>query len=44
MTESLNGGGTGINGDDKSFIFGLLSFLLNRRLSQGLWCEELDDC
>ena len=44
MAESLNLGVTGITGDDKSFIFELLSFLLKHRLSQGVFCEDLDDC
>ena len=44
MTESFNGGGTGITVDGNSFIFELLSFLLNHRLSRGVFCEDLDDC
>ena len=44
MTESFNGGGTCITGDDKSFLFQLLSLLLKHRLSRGVFCEELDDC
>ena len=33
MTELFNGGGTGITSDDNSFLFELLSLLLNYRLS-----------
>ena len=44
MTESFNGGGTDITGDDKSLIFELLSLLLNHRLSRGLLWGDLDDC
>ena len=44
MTESFNGGGTGITGDDNSLFFELLSLLLKHRLSWGVFCEELDDC
>ena len=44
MTESLNGGGTVITGDGKSLLFELLSLLLEHRLSQGVFCEYLDDC
>ena len=44
MTESLNGGGTGITGDDNSLLFELLSLLLNQRLAQGVLFEELNDC
>ena len=44
MTESFNGGGTGITGDDNSFQFDLLSLLLKNRLSRGVFCEELDEC
>ena len=44
MTESFNGGGTGITSDGNSLLFELLSFLLNHRLSLGVLCEELDDC
>ena len=34
ITESFNGGGTGIIGDENSFIFELLSLLLKHRLSR----------
>ena len=44
MTESFNGVDTGITGDEKSFLFELLPLQLNHRLSQGVLCEELDDC
>ena len=44
MTEQFNGGGTGITGDDNSFLFELLSLLLNNQLSRGVLCEEMDDC
>ena len=44
MTESYDGGGTGITGDDNSFLFELLSLLLNHRLSLWVSCGELDDC
>ena len=44
MTESLNGGGTGITVDGNFFLFGLVSLLLNHRLSQGVLREELEDC
>ena len=43
MTESFNGGGTGITGDDNSLLFELLSLILKHRLSQGVFCEYLDD-
>ena len=43
MTESFNGVGTGITSDGNSFLYELLSLLLNCRLSQGVFCEELDD-
>ena len=44
ITEPFNGGGTGITGDGKLFLFGLLSFILEHRLSRGVFCEELYDC
>ena len=44
MTESFNGGGTGITGDEKSLLFELMSLLLNNWLSRGVLCEDLDDC
>ena len=44
MTESLNVGGTGITGDNKSFLFELLSLILKHRLSRGVLCEDLYDC
>ena len=44
MTESFNGGGTGITGDDNSLLFELLALLLKHRLSQGVKYEELGDC
>ena len=44
MTESFNGGVTGITSDDNSLLFELLSLLLNNRLSRGMFCEEMDDC
>ena len=43
MTESLNGGGTGITGDENSLLFELMSLLLNNWLSRGVSCEELDN-
>ena len=43
MTESFSGGGTGITGYGNLFLFELLSFLLNSRLSQGVKCGDLDD-
>ena len=36
MTKSFNGGGTGINGDDRSLLFEWLTFQLKHRLSQGI--------
>ena len=44
ITESFNGGVSGITGDDNSSIFDLLYLLLKQRLSRGVFCEELDDC
>ena len=44
MTESFNGGGTGINSDDNPLLFDLLSFLLKKRLSRGVFCEDLYYC
>ena len=44
MNESFNEGGTGITGDGNSILFELLSLLLNHQLSQGVLCEDLDDC
>ena len=44
MTESLNGGGTGITSDGNSLLFELLSLLLKHWLSRGVFCEDLDDC
>ena len=44
MTESFNGGGTGITSDEKSLLFELLYLLLKNRLSREMFCEELDDC
>ena len=44
MTESFNGGGTGITGDYNSFLFDLMPFILKHRLSRGVFCEDLDDC
>ena len=44
MTEYFNGGVTYITGDDNSFLFELISLLLNNQLSRGVFCEELDDC
>ena len=44
MTESFNGGGTGITSYDNQFLFELLSLQLKHRLSQGVLCEDLDDC
>ena len=43
ITESFNVRGTGINGDDKLFLFYLLYLLLNHRLSRVVFCEELYD-
>ena len=42
MIESLNGLGTGITSDDNLLLFKVLSLLLKRRLSRGVFCEELD--
>ena len=44
MTESFNGGCTGITGDEKLFLFELLSLLLNHWLSRGVLYEDLDEC
>ena len=44
MTESLDRGCTGINGDGNLLLFELLSLLLDNRLPQGVLCEELDYC
>ena len=44
MTELFNGGGTCITGDENSLLFELLYFLLNHRLSKGVFYEDLDDC
>ena len=44
MTESFNVGGTGITSDEKSLLFEFLSLLLKHCLSQGMFCENLDDC
>ena len=44
MTESFNGGGTGITGDGNSLLFELLYLLLKHRLSRGVLYEDLDDC
>ena len=44
MTESLNGGGTGITGDGNSLMFELLVLRLKHRLSRGVFCEDLDYC
>ena len=44
ITGSFNGGGTGNTGDDNLFIFEWLPVKLKYRLSQGLLCEDLDDC
>ena len=44
MTVSFNGVGTDITGDDNSFLFELLSFLLKHGLSRGVIREDLDDC
>ena len=42
MTESFNGGGTGITGNEKSLLFELLYLLLKHRLSRGVFSEDLD--
>ena len=44
MTESFNGGGTGITCDDKSLLFELVALLLNHGVSRGAFCEDLDNC
>ena len=44
MTESFNGGGTGITGDGNSLIFELLYLILKHRISREVFCEDLDDC
>ena len=44
MTESFNVGGTVITGDGNSWLFELLSLLLNHRLSRGVLCGDLDGC
>ena len=44
ITESFNGGGTDITGDDISLLFELLSLLLKNRLSRGVFCDDLDYC
>ena len=44
MTESFNGGGTGITGNENSFLFQLMPYLLKHWLSLGVLCEDLDDC
>ena len=43
-TESFNGRGTYITGDDNSLLFEWLSLLLKYRLSRGVFCKELDEC
>ena len=43
MTESFNGVGTGITGDENSLMFQLLSLLLKHWLSRGVFYEELGD-
>ena len=44
ITESFNGGGTGITGYGNLLLFGLLPLLLKHRLSRVVLCEYLDDC
>ena len=44
ITESFNGGGTGITSDSSSLIFELLYLLSKHWLSQGVLFEELDEC
>ena len=44
MTESFNGGGKYITGDENSLLFELLLFLLKHQLSKGVFCKELDNC
>ena len=44
MTESFNGEGTGITGDENSFLFELLSLLLKNQLSCIVFYKELDEC
>ena len=44
MTESFNGGGTGISCDVNSLLFDLLSLILKHRLLWGMKCKELDEC
>ena len=43
MTEPFNRGGTGINVDDNSLLFDLLSFQLKHRLSRGEFFEDMGD-
>ena len=43
MTESFNVGGRVIICEDKSLLFDLIFLRLNRRLSRGELCEDLDD-
>ena len=44
ITESFNGGATGIPGDDNSLLFELLYLILKQQLSCIVLCEKLDDC
>ena len=44
MTESFNVLGTCITSDSNLLLFDLLYLLLKHRLSQGVLCEEMDDC
>ena len=44
MTESFNGGGTGITSDYNSLLFEWLSLRLENWLSRGVFCEDLDYC
>ena len=44
MTESFNGEGTGITGDENSLLFELLSLLLKNQVSCIVFYKELDEC
>ena len=44
MNGSFYGGSVGITGEYKSLLFELMWLLSRNLLSQGLLCEDLDDC
>ena len=44
MIESFNERGIYITDDNNTSHFGLLSLILNPRLSRGVFSENLDDC